>query len=107
MSFHALDRLKFRYGKEFTWSDIRTIIKAIKRGDCVYVDAANEDRLIVLILYDNIPMKLVYCATEDHKGAIVTALPLDIDEWNENLSQIPLVAKKRKSKKNHKNNNKD
>lgn len=104
MSFHALERLQSRYSsREFDWSDIRAIIKAIKQGECYYVDAANEDRIIVLILYENIPMKLVYSATQNHKGAIVTALPLDIDEWNSNISQIPPVYKKRNDNKNDKN----
>ena len=48
-------------------------------------------------------MKLVYSATEDHKGAIVTALPLDIDEYNKNISQIPPVFRRRKEKKNSNN----
>lgn len=103
MSFHAIDRILQRYGREFTWTDIRTIIKAIKQGKCFFVDATEKERIIVLILYENLPMKLVYSATEDHKGAIVTALPLDIDEWNKNLSQIPPVFRHRKEKKKSNN----
>lgn len=100
MSLHALDRIFQRYNKDFTWTDIRNIIKAIKEDKCVFLDAANNDCIVVLINYEHIPLKLIYSATEDHKGAIVTALPLDIDEWNNNISQIPLI--KRKQKKKHK-----
>lgn len=102
MSFHAIDRIYQRYGKEFTWTDIRAIIKAIKEGRCYFVDPTEKERIIVLILYENLPMKLVYSATEDHKGAIVTALPLDIEEFNNNISQIPPVFRKRIEKKKHK-----
>lgn len=100
MSLHALDRIFQRYNKDLTWTDIRNIIKAIKEDKCVFLDAANNDCIVVLINYEHIPLKLIYSATEDHKGAIVTALPLDIDEWNNNISQIPLI--KRKQKKKHK-----
>ena len=103
MSMHALERIFQRYNKDLTWTDIRNIVKAIKRGECVYLDAANNDCIVVLINYEHIPLKLIYSATQDHKGAIVTALPLDIDEWNANLTQIPLI--KRKYKKKHKNKN--
>lgn len=103
MSIHALERIFQRYNKDLTWTDIRNIVKAIKEDKCVFIDAANNDCIIVLIDYEHIPLKLVYSATRDHKGAIVTALPLDIDEWNSNLSQIPLI--KRKKKKKHKNKN--
>ena len=103
MSIHALERIFQRYNKNLTWTDIRLIVKAIKEEQCVFVDAANNDCIIVLINYEHIPLKLVYSATIDHKGAIVTALPLDIDEWNNNISQIPLI--KRKKKKKHKNKN--
>lgn len=103
MSIHALERIFQRYNKDLTWADIRNIVKAIKEDKCVFIDAANNDCVIVLIDYEHIPLKLVYSATRDHKGAIVTALPLDIDEWNSNLSQIPLI--KRKKKKKHKNKN--
>jgi hypothetical protein len=82
MSIHALERIFQRYNKSLTWTDIRNIVKAIKEEKCVFVDAANNDCIIVLINYEHIPLKLVYSATIDHKGAIVTALPLDIDEWN-------------------------
>lgn len=103
MSIHALDRIFQRYNKNLTWTDIRSIVKAIKQEKCVFLDAANNNCIIVLINYEHIPLKLVYSATRDHKGAIVTALPLNIDEWNSNLSQIPLI--KRKQKKKHKNSN--
>lgn len=107
MSIHALDRIFQRYNKDLTWTDIRNIVKAIKTEKCVYLDAANNDCMIVLVNYEHIPLKLVYSATKDHKGAIVTALPLDIDEWNSNLSQIPLVKRKRKKKHKNKNINKE
>ena len=103
MSKHAIERIFQRYGKELSWTDIRNIVKAIKEGNCYYVDAANDDRIIVLVLYEHLLLKLVYSATEDRKGAIVTALPLDIDEWNANLGQIPPVFRKRKKKKNTNN----
>lgn len=104
MSLHALDRIFQRYNQTFSWIDVRNIIKAIKKEKCYFVDAANNDCIVVLVNYEHIPLKLVYSSTKDHKGAIVTALPLDIDEWNSNLSQIPLIKreqnkKKKKSKK--------
>jgi len=106
MSIHALERIFQRYNKDLTWTDIRNIIRAIKNEKCVYLDAANNDCIVVLINYEHIPLKLIYSATKDHKGAIVTALPLDIEEWNSNLTQIPLI--KRKNKKKHKiKNNKE
>lgn len=101
MSMHALERIFQRYNKDFTWTDVRGIVKAIKEEKCVFLDAAKDNCITVLVNYDHIPLKLVYSCGKDHKGIIVTALPLDVEEWNKYLSQIPFI--KRKEKRIHKN----
>lgn len=96
MTNHALDRLFQRYGKELNFRDIQNMIRAIKKGQCLVLDATAEDCILVLLHYNHIPMKLVYSAGHNRKGCIVTALPLDVDEWNANISQIPDVIVERK-----------
>lgn len=96
MSNHAIDRIFQRYGKELTFWDIQNLIRAIKTGRCVVLDPTIEDRIIVLVHYNHIPLKLVYSPGQHRKGCIVTALPLDVDEWNANISQIPDVICERK-----------
>lgn len=98
MTNHALERLFQRYGKELTFWDIRNMIDCIKHGKCYILDPTIEDRIIVLLNYNHIPMKLVYSAGESRKGVIVTALPLDVEEWNSLISQIPEVIIERKNK---------
>lgn len=100
MTRHAIDRLFQRYGKEFTFWDIKNMIKAIRTGKCYVLDPTIEDRIIVLLHYNHIPMKLIYSPGDKGRGCIVTALPLDIDEWNKNLSQIPDVICERNKKSN-------
>jgi hypothetical protein len=98
MSNHAIERIFQRYGKEFTFWDIQNMIRAIRQGKCYVLDPTIEDRIIVLLHYNHLPMKLVYSPGISRKGCIVTALPLDVDEWNANLSQIPDVICERKKK---------
>lgn len=100
MTHHAIERLTQRYGREFTFWDIANMVRAIKKGKCLILDPSIEDRIIVLLSYNHLPMKLVYSPGESRKGYIVTALPLDVDEWNKNLSQIPdvICVRKKNSK---------
>lgn len=98
MSEHALYRIMQRYGREFTFSDISQMIKAIKKGNCYVLDPTIEDRIIVLLHYNKAPLKLVYSPGVHRKGCIVTALPLDVDEWNKYASQIPEVIVERNNK---------
>lgn len=91
MSKHALDRIRQRYGREFNWRDLKNIIEAIKLGNCYILDAVGNDRLSCLISYKHCPLKLIYCSGKDNKGYIVTAMPLDVDEWNKYSSQIPEI----------------
>lgn len=96
MSKHAIERIQQRYGREFNWKDIRNLIKAIREDQCYILDAAHQDRIICLVLYNNCPLKLIYSVGMDKKGCIVTAMPLDVDEWNKYSSEIPHVITKKK-----------
>ena len=99
MSKHALDRIQQRYGRDFTWKDLDNIIKAIKEGNCYILDAAEGDRISCLISYNHCPLKLIYCSGKNNKGHIITAMPLDIDEWNKYISQIPEIFSLRNNNK--------
>ena len=87
---HALDRINERYGNNYTISDIFTIITLIKKGLYLEIvkDFVDRDRITVLLRYNNIPMKLVYSKTDEK---IITALPLDIDEYNEYCDLVPII----------------
>ena len=86
MTQHAIDRIKERYNKELTFSDINKIVVGIKKERYVYLEKKIlNERKTVLIKFENIPMKLVI----DNKNNIITALPIDIDEANKYLNFIP------------------
>ena len=90
MTKHALDRLQFRYNQQFNWGDINKIVKGIRQGKC-YILRPGEaiDSIVVLVIYKNIPMKLVYGNRSSNSGkSIITALPIDVDEFNSHLSEI-------------------
>lgn len=87
---HALDRINERYGNKFTITDINNISTLIKKGLCLEIvqDFVDRDRIIVLLRYNNIPLKLVY---SQKSKRVVTALPLDIDEYNEYYNLVPEI----------------
>lgn len=96
MTNHALERIFERYGRELTFWDINNLIKTIKQGKCLVLDDSVKDSQIILLSYNHLPLKLVYSPGFHHKGYIVTALPFDVDEWNEHISEIPEVFYERK-----------
>lgn len=87
---HALDRLNERYGCNFTKKDLFTINTLIKKGLYLEIvkDFLPKDRITVLLRYNNIPMKLVY--SKECKF-VVTALPLDIEEYNIYYDLVPEI----------------
>lgn len=86
MTQHAIDRIKERYNKDLTFSDINKIVVGIKKERYVYLEKKIlNERKTVLIKFENIPMKLVI----DNKNNIITALPIDTDEVNRYLRFIP------------------
>lgn len=89
MTKHALERLQFRYNREFTWTDLNTIVKGIQDGKCYILQPGVADNTtVVLVIYQNLPMKLVYgCNTGKH-NTIITALPIDVDEFNTYIKEI-------------------
>lgn len=90
MTKHALERLQFRYNQHFDWTDLHNIVKGIRNNKC-YILSPGEapNSIVVLVVYKNIPMKLVYGARRNKKNeSIITALPIDVDEFNSHLSEI-------------------
>lgn len=90
MTIHALKRINERYGNHFTMEDINILCSLMRKGQ--YLEIVNDfnpkDKITVLIRYNNIPLKLIYAQKQK---AIVTALPLDIDEFNEYFDLVPNI----------------
>lgn len=87
---HAIQRMLQRYGKDYDFKEINNILYALRHNQYLELSSESPTRKTVLLKYDNIPMKLVY----DMEGnAIITALPLDIDEYNDNADKVPNVCK--------------
>ncbi len=51
-------------------------------------DFVNRDKITVLLRYNNTPLKIVY--SKENKR-IITALPLDVDEYNRYYDLIPEI----------------
>lgn len=90
MTKHALNRINERYGNRFSMDDIHTLCTILKNGKYLEIvkDFVNRDKITVLIRYNNIPLKLVYAPKNK---VIVTALPLDIDEFNLYCDLVPNI----------------
>lgn len=87
MTTHAIERLKERYGKDLSSTDISKICSSLKKGRyLVLPDFKTTDKIKILIKYNDIPLKLVYAKSVNK---IVTALPLDIDEYNDYFNLVP------------------
>ncbi len=90
---HALDRLKERYSCNFTKEDLFTINTLIKKG--LYLEVVDnflpKEVITVLLRYNNIPMKLVY---SKKNKLVITALPLDIEEYNSYYALVPEINTK-------------
>lgn len=87
MTTHAIERLKERYGKDLSATDISKICSSLKKGRyLVLPDFKTTDKIKILIKYNDIPLKLVYAKSVNK---IVTALPLDIDEYNDYFNLVP------------------
>lgn len=78
MTEHALRRFKERYNLNLCWKDLTLITKAI---NCNYGFIIKEDNdyKILWLLYGHCPIKIVY---GNKTRKIITALPFDIDEYN-------------------------
>ena len=90
---HALDRLKERYSCNFTKENLFTINTLIKKG--LYLEVVDnflpKEVITVLLRYNNIPMKLVY---SKKNKLVITALPLDIEEYNSYYALVPEINTK-------------
>lgn len=78
MTEHALRRFKERYNLNLTWKDIALIIKAISCNFGIVVKEENSYKTLWL-LYGHCPIKVVF---ETKSRKIITALPFEIDEYN-------------------------
>lgn len=87
MTTHAIERLKERYGKDLSATDISKICSSLKKGRYLILpDFKTTDKIKILIKYNDIPLKLVYSKSTNK---IVTALPLDVDEYNDYFNLVP------------------
>jgi len=87
MTTHAIERLKERYGKDLSAADISKICSSLKKGRyLVLPDFKTTDKIKILIKYNDIPLKLVYSKSTNR---IITALPLDVDEYNDYYGLVP------------------
>ena len=91
MGKHSLERVQQRYNMELSYKDEKNIMNMIKNGRAVHLDIPTdkEDMHFAYVCYKNIPIKVLYVEFEDTgklKG-IVTAYPLDVDEYNEAVAE--------------------
>ena len=86
MGKHSIERVKERYNMELSYSDEKNIMTMIKNGRALYIEADTRDELkhFAYVLYNNIPLKVLYAEYEDtgKLKSIVTTYPLDVDEYN-------------------------
>jgi mRNA deadenylase 3'-5' endonuclease subunit Ccr4 len=77
--YHSQERASERYNKEYTKKDIREIEKKLREGEGIFVREANgEDKDIVYLKYNHIPLKICYNYVDNK---VVTILPFDVDEY--------------------------
>lgn len=90
MSRHAFERINERYGNRFTMEDINNLCAIIKKGCYLEIvkDFVDRSKITILVRYNNIPLKLVYAPKQK---TIVTALPLDVDEFNQYYDLVPNI----------------
>lgn len=100
MTRHAIERIQERYGKEFTQDDMNILCAILKKGTYLEIvqDFMPKDKITILIRYNNIPLKLVYMPKENK---VITALPLDVDEYNDYYDLVPSIDTKAKGNDNN------
>lgn len=96
MTIHALNRIQERYGREFTQDDMNILCSILKKGTYLEIvqDFTQQDKITILIRYNNIPLKLVYMPKSNK---VITALPLDVDEYNDYYDLVPSIDVKSKN----------
>lgn len=88
MTWHALERLKQRYNLDLNFDDLNIISKNIASLGIHISKEPDRPVYVSYIEYKNLPLKLVWCPNKCGSVSIITALPLDVEEYN-NLTQIP------------------
>ena len=90
MTKHAMERINQRYGRELTQQEkdiLHTILKKQLYLEVVK-DFCPADKITVLVRFNKIPLKLIYAPKQNK---IITALPLDVDEFNTYSDLVPDV----------------
>lgn len=86
MGKHAIERTKQRYNMDLSYKDEKSIMTLIKNGRSIPLDLPtdNDNVHFAYVVYNNIPIKVLYSEWEDTGKirSIVTAYPLDVDEYN-------------------------
>ena len=92
MSKHSRERVIERYNLELSENDEKIILNYINYGHCLPIpqveDNLNKSCKFAYVKYKKIPIKVLYSCT--NKGTpinIITAYPLDVEEYNELINQ--------------------
>lgn len=87
MSKHSQERIEQRYNLTLTKSDERLILSYINSGKYLSVPIQTDEpakKRFAYVKFRHIPIKVLYAnSTNNNAHAIITAYPLDVDEYNE------------------------
>ena len=90
MSNHSIQRTQERYNMELTDNETRYLIGMINAGNFLSVtkDCQQKDRKHAYVKYKKIPIHVVYAVDKyGYATEIVTALPFNVEEYNEILEK--------------------
>ena len=86
MGKHAQERTKQRHNIDLSFSDERNILYKLRTGKGLPLNTECEEGLeFAYVVHRNIPLKVLYCLSEDRKVPykIITVYPFNVDEYNE------------------------
>ena len=98
MSKHAQERSQERYNIELTFEDEKTILGQINHNQYfpIYENTNAKDRLVCYVRFKHIPLKVVYVINKNNYAtAIVTILPLNVEEYNEVMTKFLATQNKK------------